>query len=57
MHLHGGRLGVYSEGEGKGATFVADLPIIRMETKYIKSKKNLNGMNHVSAKALYLNDI
>lgn len=55
MHLHGGRLGVYSEGEGKGATFVADLPIIRMETKYIKSKKNLNGMNHVSAKVLYLN--
>eukprot|EP00599_Poterioochromonas_sp_BG-1_P014558 CAMPEP_0173158428 /NCGR_PEP_ID=MMETSP1105-20130129/16334_1 /TAXON_ID=2985 /ORGANISM="Ochromonas sp., Strain BG-1" /LENGTH=706 /DNA_ID=CAMNT_0014076321 /DNA_START=684 /DNA_END=2804 /DNA_ORIENTATION=+ len=52
MHLHGGRIGVYSEGEGKGATFVADLPIIRMETKYIKSKKNLNGMNHFDI-ALY----
>lgn len=27
MQLHGGRIGIYSEGEGKGSTFVVDLPI------------------------------
>jgi hypothetical protein len=37
MHLHGGRIGVYSEGEGKGTTFVVDLPIHRRE-RHPKSK-------------------
>lgn len=31
MHLHGGRIGVMSAGEGKGATFFIDLPIVVFE--------------------------
>lgn len=29
MRLHGGRIGIWSEGEGKGSTFLVDLPILR----------------------------
>ena len=27
MELHGGRIGLYSEGEGMGSTFYIELPI------------------------------
>ncbi len=29
MKMHGGRIGILSEGEGKGSTFLVDLPIFR----------------------------
>lgn len=28
MNMHGGRIGVFSEGEGKGSTFFIDIPLI-----------------------------
>ncbi len=31
MKLHGGRIGVESEGEGLGATFFIDIPIVRAQ--------------------------
>lgn len=31
MHLHGGRIGVFSEGEGRGTTFVVDIPIYKRD--------------------------
>ena len=40
MHLHGGRIGVFSEGEGKGTEFVADLPIFRIDTNPLRTGKN-----------------
>ena len=33
MHLHGGRIGVHSRGEGTGTTFVIDIPIYRRELR------------------------
>jgi len=31
MQLHGGRIGVFSEGEGQGCTFYIDIPITKIE--------------------------
>lgn len=31
MRLHGGRIGIFSAGEGKGSTFVIDIPILKIE--------------------------
>ncbi len=33
MKLHGGSIGVYSEGEGHGSTFYIDIPITRIRTR------------------------
>jgi hypothetical protein len=37
MHLHGGKIGVFSKGEGKGTTFIVDIPIHHREVKIARS--------------------
>jgi hypothetical protein len=32
MRLHGGRIGISCEGEGKGTTFLVDLPVLRYDS-------------------------
>ena len=48
MKLHGGRIGIYSDGEGKGSSFIVDLPISRRESqdntvkeKYLEVKESI----------------
>ena len=42
MRLHGGRIGIFSEGEGKGSTFLVDLPISRNQV-------HTNVINHCNS--------
>jgi len=37
MKLHGGSIGVYSEGEGCGSTFYVDIPICRIRQRHVRS--------------------
>ena len=44
MKMHGGNIGVYSAGEGRGCTFYIDLPVLRIQTKSL-----LNRLPNVTA--------
>ena len=49
VHLHGGRIGVFSAGEGKGTEFVVDIPIHRIESNRAMLKNNKSGGKLVSS--------
>lgn len=35
--LHGGRIGILSEGEGKGSSFIVDIPISQRSNQVVSS--------------------
>ena len=48
VELHGGRVGLHSEGEGYGCEFFFQLPILKWDSNYIR-QKSLKAPSHLSA--------
>jgi len=42
VDMHGGKIWAESEGEGKGATFIVELPVYKKGDKIVKSKNIIN---------------
>ena len=48
VELHGGRVGLHSEGEGCGCEFFFQLPILRWDSDYIR-QRSMKAPSHLSA--------